>query len=473
MSPAQEIRKLRKAGHLTEAYNRGYELLKTNRDDEHLKSEIGWVLYGKVKALVSEAKSHPNSASKSSEIFRSILKEYARLNLPRPDLLFSHLLSQATQFPDSLIFLPKFMMWAGLDGFRSEDFTVQIANDKTYESLVEKVARAVSKVARTLTSQEFPDIKEIQAFSVQLIDIAIEKTDLQKPEFLEYPKALLLHSLGESTLAQDILIPFVRSKRNDYWAWQALASVVETNSPEGAIVLYVKACLSCRDEGFSVNVLESLSCLAAKQKKLGIAKWAANRALCIREQKKWNISHSLSKLIEASWYTDKSVPLISKEVLDQLASDAEIFIQAGLPQYDANYIDSFTNKKGKKVVKFGTVINGESQELTTSMRTVQPDLKLAAGEPVKLTVDTANERLNITAVSQRKTGALFDSIRCVSGHFRLHPKGFGFVDEVYVPREIAMQIEDGQWVSVAVVKKLDKKKNKWGFTAIAVVNGAS
>lgn len=474
MSAAQEITELRKGGHLAEAYNKGYELLQANPDDEYLKSAIGWVLYEKVKALVNEAKKHPNSTIKLSEGFRSIFREYAKLNLSRPDLLFSLLLSQAAQFPDDLIFLPKVMMWAGLDSFRSEDFIVQTANgSKTYESLVEKVARTVGKVARNLTLQDFPDIKEIQTFSIQLIDTAIQKTDLQKPEFLNHSKGLLLHSIGESTLAQDILIPFVRSKCNDWWTWEALASVVETNSPKEAITLYVKACLSCHEEGYSVNALENLSYLAANQQELPIAKWAAHRAFRIRKQKEYSIPPSLTELTETPWYDDESVPLISEKALAQLSSGAEMFIQAGLPQYNGNYIDSFTNKKGKKVAKFGAIINGESQELTTLMRTVQSDLKLVAGEPVKLTVDAAKERLNITAVNQRQAGTLFDSMRCISGQFRLHPKGFGFVDKAYVPHEIARQIDDRQHVSVAVVKKLDKKKNQWGFTAIAIVNGAS
>lgn len=474
MSVAQEITELRKEGYLIEAYDKGYELLQTNPDDEYLKSAIGWVLYEKVKALVNEAKNHSSSTIRLSEVFRSTLREYAKLNLSRPDLLFSLLLSQATQFPDDLIFLPKVMMWAGLDSFRPEDFIVQTVNGgKTYESLVEKVARTIGKVARNLTSQDFPDVKEIQAFSIQLINTAIQKTDLQKPEFLKHSKGLLLHSLGESTLAQDILISFVLSKRNDWWAWEALASVVETNSPEEAIPLYVKACLSCHEEGYSVNALENLSYLAVNQKELPIAKWAAHRAFRIRKQKEYSIPPSLKKLTETPWYDDESIPSMSKEALAQLSLDAEMFVQAGLPQYNGNYIDSFTNKKGQKVVKFGAIINGESQELTTLISTVQSDLKLVAGEPVKLTVDTAKERLNITAVSQRQAGTLFDSMRCVSGQFRLNPKGFGFVDKIYVPHEIARQIDDRQHVSVAVVKRLDKIKNRWGLMAIAVVSGAS
>ena len=195
--------------------------------------------------------------------------------------------------------------------------------------------------------------------------------------------------------------------------------------------------MTCHDEGFSVGVLDSLGAIAVQQHKLDIAKWAAHRALRIRQQRGWSVSVTLGQLIEAPWYKGESIQPISQEALHQIVKDAELFIQADLPQYNANYIDSFTTKRGKQIVKFGAVINGEPQELTMPMRSVQADLKFIAGEPVKLTVNDSTDQLNIMAVNQRQSGFSFDSMRQISGRFRLHPKGFGFVDDAYVPHEIA------------------------------------
>ena len=433
-----------------------------------------------VKELVKESKNRPSSikesskaVKESSKALRNVLKDYARLRLSRPELLFSLLLSQVLQFPDELSFLPKFMIWAGTDSFRSEDFHGQSASDgKKYESLVEKTARTIGKVSRNITVQEFPDIQEIQRFSIRLIDLATQKASLHKPEWLQYHKALLLRDLGDSQSAQDTLLPFVRRKRTEYWAWEALADVVEPNNPNEAIALYVKACLTCKDETFGVKVFEKLSYLAAQQNEIALSKWAANRAFQVRKQKNWSISPPLSHLLEESWYVDESISVISEKALSSIASDAETFIQASLPQYDANYLGSFTNKGGKKLAKFGTVINGEPQELIGSSEHLLSKYTPVTGEPLTITVDAAGERLNIIAVSQRQRGKLFDSMRCITGEFRLHPKRFGFVDKVYVPPEIAKLIDDRCRVSVVIIKKLDKKKNQWGLTAVAVVNEA-
>lgn len=381
MSADKTITALRKEGRIAEAYTQGYELLESNQNDDYLKNAIGWVLYEKIKAIVSEAKRKPKSTGQLSRELRKFLREYAKLGLSRPDLLFSLLLSQSIQFPDKPTFLPKFMMWAGLDAFRPEDLIVQAGEDgKVYESLLEKTARTIGKIARNISAQDFPDIREIQSFSISLIDLAISETSLQRAELLRYSKAVLLNQIGESLLAQDILIPIVRSKQNDFWTWEALADAVKPNDAERAITLYVKACLTCHDEGFSVGVLDSLGAITAQQHKLDIAKWAAHRASRIRQQRGWSVSVTLGQLIEAPWYKEESIQPISQEALHQIVKDAELFIQADLPQYNANYIDSFTTKRGKQIVKFGAVINGEPQELTMPMRSVQADLKFIAGE---------------------------------------------------------------------------------------------
>ena len=146
MSCAHEVTRLRREGCIGEAYTKGYECLDSSPDDESIKVALGWVLYEMVKELVKESKNRPSSikesskaVKESSKALRNVLKDYARLRLSRPELLFSLLLSQVLQFPDELSFLPKFMIWAGTDSFRSEDFHGQSASDgKKYESLVGK-----------------------------------------------------------------------------------------------------------------------------------------------------------------------------------------------------------------------------------------------------------------------------------------------------------------------------------------------
>ncbi|PAX54139.1 hypothetical protein [Brunnivagina elsteri] len=85
----QEINDLRKAGKLEEAYTRGKELVNEYPEDQYIKSSFGWVLYEQVKNLVEIAQeSQGTQANQSASQLRDILREYYKLNLPRPDLLF-------------------------------------------------------------------------------------------------------------------------------------------------------------------------------------------------------------------------------------------------------------------------------------------------------------------------------------------------------------------------------------------------
>ncbi|MEG3893627.1 hypothetical protein QT973_24850 [Microcoleus sp. Z1_A1] len=467
----EEIKNLRKAGRIDEAYSRGHELLKQHPNDKFLASSLGWVLYDKVKKLIDTANQSQSIDSETSvSQLREILAEYYKLKLTRPDLLFSRLLSQIVRLKKEIKFLPKFVKWAGIDSFGSEDFQVSTANDgKVYESLVEKTAREVGKIACELTVQDYPDVQELQNFAVKLIDVALDRAKVQKPEWLNYRKALLLNRLGRAPEAQKLLVSFVKQKRSDYWAWHALAKVVETSDSQLALALCAKACLTCRDENFGVSVFEDLSRLAANRGQGAVAKWAAYRAFAVRNNNGWKIPQSLRNLLTASWYDRAGNLSNPEEVLENIAASAEKVIWQSCPRFHANYLGTFAAKTGKIMLKFGLHSHSGSEEVVTPDQGMLKNLNLPMGAPVTLTVDKNGERLTVLAVEKRESGKLFDSMSCKTGRFRLHQSGFGFVENVYVPHELAGQLQNEQTVNVAVVKRFDKKKNTWGLTASAIL----
>ena len=70
--------------------------------------------------------------------------------------------------------------------------------------------------------------------------------------------------------AQALLLPFVRKKRGDFWAWHVLGKMEEGTDPERALALYAKACLTCGDPKFGVNVFEDLSRVASENGQVGL-----------------------------------------------------------------------------------------------------------------------------------------------------------------------------------------------------------
>ncbi|WP_293353348.1 MULTISPECIES: hypothetical protein [unclassified Microcoleus] len=470
----EEIDNLRKSGRIDEAYSRGYELLKQHPDDKGVPKSVGWVLCDKVKKLVEAANEQSQSTDTDASVskLREILAEYYNLKLNRPDLLFSVLLSRIVRLKKEIKFLPKFVKWAGIDSFRAEDFQVSTGNDgKVYESLVEKTARDVGKIACEFTVQDYPDVRDLQNFAIKLIDVALDRAKVQKPEWLNYRKALLLSRLGRSAEAQKLLVSFVKQKRSDYWAWHALAKVVAISDPQLALTLCAKAYLTCRDENFGVSVFEDLSRLAANRSQWKVAKWAADRAFNVRNNNGWKIPESLRNLLTASWYANAENLSNVEEVLENIAADAEKVIWKSCPRFYANYLDKFSAKTGKIMVKFAlNSSHSGAEEVVSPERGMLKNLNLRVGEPVTVTVDKNGDQQTVVAVEKRESGKLFDIMSCKKGRFRLHQNGFGFVEDVYVPHELACQLQNDQTVNLAVVKKLDKKKDKWGLSAIAILN---
>lgn len=476
MALHQEITDLRKSGRLDEAYTRGKELLAEYPQDAYIRNSFGWVLYEKLKRLVEIANQSQSMRKDTvANQIKEILVEYYRLSLDRPDLLFSLLLSQTLRFSGELKFLPKFMAWAGIDSFRREDLEISTGNNsQIFESLVEKVVREVGKISSELTIEDYPDVYEIQGFAITLIDYALKIQNIQKPEWLIYRKALLLKSLGRMDEARNLLISFVQQKRSDFWAWHALAKVIETSDAALALALCAKACLTCKDTDFGVSVFEDLSRLAASQHEKQIAKWSAEQAFSIRSNNGWKIPQSLHNLLNASWYSQSESLLDPQKRLSSIAATAERFVWSNCPKYNANYLDTFLTKNQKKMAKFGLTSHGEPQEIISPERGLLNNLSLSLGDPVTVIIDESRDRLTVVVVEKRESGKAFDSMPCRTGQFRLKKDGYGFLDdEIYVPHDLASQLKDGQIASLVFVKKLNKKKNKWGLTAIATLDGLS
>jgi hypothetical protein len=361
-----------------------------------------------------------------------------------------------------------------LSSFRTEDFETQTGDEgKVFESLLEKTAREVGKVAGELTIEDYFDVQELQSFAITLIDYALENKSVQKPEWLIYRKALLLKNLGKIDEAQDILVSFVRQKRSDFWAWHALAKVIETSDSALALALCTKACLACKDLNFGVSVFEDLSRLAVSQDEYQLAKWSAEQAFTIRSNNGWKVPQSLHNLLSASWYSHVNSLLDPQKKLLSIAAYAESIIWANYPKYNANYLGTFLTKNEKKMVKFGLLSHGEPQEIASPERGLLSNLSLSLGDPVTVIIDESQDRPTVVVVEKRESGKTFDSLPCKTGQFHLKPGGFGFLDNIYVPHDLASQLQDRQIVNLVFVKKLDKKKNRWGLTAIAAIDKLS
>ena len=424
--PNQEIWNLRKAGQTEEAYIRGRALLAESPDDFYLKGAFGWVLYDKIKAIADGARSGDPNTSNVVVKTRDLLREYARLELPRPKLLFSLLLSQTLRLPVVKIeFLPAFLLWAGLDSFRPEDYLAQHNKevDTVFEPLVEKAARTVAKVVRG--SHE----ERLKEFSLSLLQKAIEESEVQGLNWLQYSKARLLGELGHIEDARALLLPFVREKRSDFWAWHALSKIEEQENPGLALALCAKASLTCNDAKFGLSVFEDIACLAANSQKFDLAKWSVDRAVLIRQENCWRIPESLRLLVESEWYPSALTLEDATHELEVCSRDADRVVYADCPRLEATFLGTFKSKAGKLMIKVGIRETGHSVEIVSPAKGLVGVETSHVGDAVTVGVLRQEYLSTIVELKPRERGEPFDCLDRVYGvvDHQNHDKGLASV----------------------------------------------
>ncbi len=409
--PNQQIHALRKSGRIDEAYQLGQDLLARYPDDNYLRNAFGWVLYDKAKLVASQLASAFHDAGRLAGRLESILKSYSQLDLERPDLLFSLLVQIVVHMDPPPKFLPRILQWAGVTSFRPEDFAAQKGREKdvVYPPLVEKVATSVAKVLGG--SETGVADKE---FAIALIDLALEKSQAQRPIWLRYRKALLLADLGKTLQARKLLLPVVRQKSGEFWAWHALARIERRRDPNMALALCAKALAICHDEGFAVRVLTDVAELAVELGRNDLAKWAVDRQMAVRQERGWKVSESLLGLTTTEWYRASETLKDSKHVLGDLSAPAEEVLWEGSWQ-ESCFLEEFVSKNGKRLMKVGLKDGLDTVESVIRADQLEDSPELKAGAPLLAAVENEPGRIQLLAIKHRPEGVAYDCLMEVYG----------------------------------------------------------
>jgi tetratricopeptide (TPR) repeat protein len=445
MYPNKRVDELRRAGNLDQALELGTDLLRESPDDNYLKGSVGWVLHDRIKADVQKARSEAGGLAQPqlTERLRSNLRAYAKLELGRPDLLFSRIVFWAFLAPGKHAFLVRFLIWAGLDAFQQEDYRSQTSNDgHTYEPLVEKVALQASKWARDEHDAE------LHEYLIEFIDRVLAHADVRGPHWLQYNKALLLQRLGRTNEAEDLLIPFVREKRNEFWAWHALGKVREQSGSETCLSIYAKACLCCTDPRYGVRVYEDLAKAALARNQLGMARWAIDCAVNTRNSEGWSFPPVLRDMIEADWYGKAPILPNPKEALEEFAEASSEEIYADCPWVSGNYLGTFEAKSGKLHDRIAIRHREECTEIVWPIRDQSLSEDLEFGEPIIAKVFEDQGRLSMIEVRSRDEGESFDCLDRTIGVIDHQNTDKGLASVYLTESQFALlQYQDYDWVA--------------------------
>jgi len=462
MRPNQEVKEIRKAGRIDEAYKRALELLGEDPDDVYLKGALGWVLYDKLKLLREREQRHKGSTRALSDDVLSLMREYAGLELRRPDLLFSFLIIQLIGFDTVFDWFPRLLEWAqGLEAFRREDFAPTKREDgDPYEALVVRVAVALAKAA------ESTETLEDDKFALDFIDGVLENAEPREEKWLSYHKVLLLKGLGRSEEAEPIMLRFVQNNSQDPFAWHVLALVEEKQNPENALALCASAVVRVGKPEFGLKILYDLARLAVEAGRFSLARWAVEECLKIRNERGYKIPENLQNLARSQWFKNAKECGDAETELESLAHAATSFVYRDLPSQRANFIEIFTSKGGHKFASFSVSTDTGHSCVVFPERDIQRAGDLQTGTPVSLKILKVAGRESLIEINSREDGKLFDCIESRAGVVE-HRNDEKHVTAVYVSPNCTVvlhhdrvpaagMLSEGEFVRVFVTQDGDR-----------------
>lgn len=494
--PSKEIKSLRQAGKLEEAYQMAKSELDADPENIWSKRNISWVLYDYLKQ---------NNSSQQFKTFLKYLREIAELKLLAEEkMLFDNVGWQVGKEIFSLIkgqpvninyviqllqiikgfsfskpsegysFLFKAFHkalkdtnqyiemadWWGFDNFRPEDYKKEkLPNGKEIMALAEQGYIAYAKHLLPKGGVEF-DKEAVKSF-IDKLSILME----QYPEY-QYPpyfKAKLLLAADNKADVISTILPFAKKKRNDFWVWELLGQAF-SDDEEKMFACFCKA-LSCKSpQEMLVGVRQELTGLLIKKKLYAEAKKEIELILHAREEKGWKIPNVINLWIEQDWYKNIQTNKSNNEFYKRYNEQAEDLLFYDVPE--ESIIVDFVNTN-KKILNF---IASEKKfgffKYDRFLKKVNTGQTLC----VRFSHGTVGGSYQVFTVSKcDNEGFKNKFLKAVEGKVRIQEgKSFGFLNDIFIPPPIVAKekLSDGAHIKRSAIKSYDSKKKQWSWRII-------
>lgn len=373
-------------------------------DDLNFNNAFGWCIYKYLKNLIKNQAADKNN-------YGQLLDEYFGLKPEKPSVLHSMMLTLAIQhFKDNTQVILKWQENFRNEDFRNEDFETYEREGKKYPGLAE---RAVQAIAKTLLTEG--DQRQIEQFGPTL-DNALEKF----PEniWLYYFKAKMLIRIGKKTDAKAFIVPVVRKKQTEYWAWALLADILSNESAEKAISCYSKSLLCKAEEKFLINTRLSFGKLLQTAGYLSEAKTEFEKSIQARTENGYNIPANLLGFEHEVWYQKTTSNTDNKAFYRSHIGDAMAIVYGELPRLNGNFISTFTREDDPKKQLRARLLFAEPDGnlfMVNVRVSVFPVLRnLVPGSAISALIDR-KEKQPVTAIDYRESEELFDQAKRTIG----------------------------------------------------------
>lgn len=436
---------LSKEGRHQDAVNIFREMQNNGDSSDEVQTGLAWELYRLAKGMADQEPPNFNGAKRH-------LNDYFKLQIEKPSLLHTCFLQLANKLAkEGRLNMGIFVRIWDLKNLRLEDYEPFKTDDGSiYPSLAERVVQHATKDACIRNSQE--DLVYIFPF--------IDDCIVRYPDniWLKLSKAKALVGMDRSEEALSFGLEVVKSKVNDYWAWELLGDIHKQVAPESALCCYCKALLCSSDINFVGKVKIKLAELLAEIQDYPRAKLEIEEIVNYRLANNQKVSDSAESLRSLPWYETATTIESNREYYINKASTAEEFLFGGLPWTDAILGDIFTiesrpNKPRRKLYVQASPIAFEVSvsESKVSINGAEPGI----GIKIKGEYDN-DSRYQVYKIEKRKASSKWDIIN----------EQIGVVDHVNTQKSLIHFIVSRNIDGIVQFSDLDKVFNEGDAIAV-------
>lgn len=459
----QTINRLRKAGNLDQAWTIGVEEVQKNPQDNYLKGAFFWVCYDYLKAIqhpiIERGKPSKNFYPQKHEADKisQYLDWIVWLQLPTSGFEYPRLLFLFRQNAECFPQLINIVLTHQLTVF-DDDARIPFATEKgEIPSLLLSYARKIGQYWINSNNRAGLDLEAILDF-MNVAKSACK--DTKHKIWLDYDQAKCFVLAKQYDKARELVIPILRKKQSESWAWGALASTYREGDPDAAVCLYSQGVNCAREDSYALPLLKALVLLLNSKGLNAEASMCLKRSIACYESNGWKIKDDFQKLMAAPWY-DHNIDINQlNSRLKQFSNDAN------------NYLH------GKTVTKVGLVVaihqsnKGCNVYLAPKNIISVPMFAIKGRKPEAgeyLEIETAEDNIDGDIISATISKAVaMQGIDTLSGELRVTDKGFGFVDNIFIPAHLISENMKDQSVEILCYSDLDKKKGVLGKKAATV-----
>lgn len=351
--------------------------------------------------------------------------------------------------------LADFIDWWNLENLTTDDYTAYV-NPKGQKTmtLAERVFIAHSKA---LLKQN--DLGRVETFLPLLDQLMIDHPEMMYPGYF-YGKLLL--KLGSDTdEALKVIVPFARKKSGEFWVWQLLSSVFDSD-PEKQLACLLRA-VHCRtQETFLGKIRIKLADWYIHNQQLDRAKYHIDAFTRCYVSQGWRLPPEVEDWIRSPWIgtvtTNASDPIDYKAITDSVlcnGTDEGIAV--------VTYVDPNSHRV--------SMTYGHHLRTSQKLR-----FKVGPGNVLKINyTKEGNENIRILTANATRFPNDLSYAKVIEGQIvKKQDKNFAFVKfqggKAFVsPNNVQYyQLTHNETVKALIVQDYDKKKEAWGWICVSI-----